>query len=674
MINYELYSFDIFDTIITRRTAQPQGITALMQHELRSNEKYKNFPNDVKTNFFKYRTNSEYRQRRLNASAKNGADVSFDQIYDDLKETYFLTEEQTQTLKELEIQTEFDNIVPINENIRKINNLIENGRRVILISDMYFDESVIRKFLAKTQLKPDIKIYVSSECGSMKETGELYKFVREQENIDFENWCHIGDNMNADYRQALYLGINSELYHYIKLKTYEERFLNSHPDSPFAQLTIGCAKNLRLQNYNISEKFDLGVSLAAPIFYPYVLWLLNQAQKCGIKYLYFLARDGYILQKIADIIIKDKNLNIKTEYVYGSKKAWRLPSLTLDNKLIKSQFAETLCWSHTELEKLTGLTRKELCKILPKKLQCYKSSMSEKKIKNLNKFLNENNDWYRLMLKKRNPDASSAIRYLKQLADGAKGEKFAFVDIDGTRFTMNCMSALMREVYDGELSAFYLTSTPNVFAPDRINYCHFFALRKTLVGHVMELLARAPHGQTLGYEGKDGVMVPILEKIPLKSFEDWKFDEYIAGIEAFTSEMAYYNTAFPDVSFENQDIMERYIYFMARDVDRDTANLLGTIIHHLYGDENKEFAPKVGFTDAVKYLVTKKMATESILYSKVRSNIFVQKIIEYRMAHPDIRKEILNLFIHKRRRQAYLTIFGHTIDFGSLIFKRSCPK
>lgn len=674
MINYDLYSFDIFDTIITRKVAQPKGIFALMQHKLLFDENYKDFPQDIKTNFFKYRTNSEYRQRRLNAVSKNGADITFDQIYDDFKENYFLTDEQIEQLKELEVQTEYENVVPINENIQRINNLIENGKRVVLISDMYFDEGVIRKLLSKSQLKPDIKIYVSSVCGYMKETGEMYPYVQKQENVSFENWYHFGDNINSDYKQALYAGIDAERYHYVELKTYEENILRTKFDSPFVQLSIGCAKNLRLRNYNISEKYDLGVSLAAPIFYPYVLWLLKQAQKREIKYLYFLARDGYILQKIADVILKERHLNIKTEYVYGSKKAWRLPSLTLGNNLLKSQFVETLCWSHSELEKLTHLSSKELRKILPKKLRCYKSNLSEKKIKKLNKFLNENNEWFNLMLKNCKPEAKSAIRYLKQLADNACGEKFAFVDVDGTRFTMNCMSALMRESYNGELSAFYLTSTPNVFAPFKINYYHFYALKKVLVGHVMELLARAPHGQTLGYEEKDGVMVPVLEEISVKSFEDWKFDEYISGIEAFAAEMCKYEKDYPDISFENQEIMERYIYFMARDVDKDTANLLGTIIHHLYGAENKEFAPKVGFAGALKYLVTKKMATESVLYSKVRSNPVVQKIIEYRMAHPEFRKEMINLFIHKRRRQAYLTILGYTFDLGSVIFKRSCPK
>ena len=670
MISYDLYSFDIFDTIITRKVAKPNGIFALMQNVINSNSDYADLPQDVKTNFFKYRTNAEYRQRRLNVLWKEDKEITFEQIYKDIQETYFLSDVQIEKLKELELNLEYENIIPINENIQKINNLINNGKRVVLISDMYLSEEVIRKFLAKTGLINGIKIYVSSDAGYKKGTGEIYKYVKSQENVEFENWYHLGDNEYSDYKQALYLGINSELYHYTKLKCYEEKLLRLNYESPAVQLTIKKEKNLRLANYKISDKFDLGVSLAAPIFYPYVEWLLKQAQKRNIKYLYFLARDGYILQKIADIIIKDRNLNIKTEYVYGSRKAWRLPSLSLENKMLKKQFVETLMWEYKNLDKVLGLTNKELTVLLPDEFRNYNSTMSDKKLKKFKDFLLKDDNWLKPVIEKNKDKKYAAVQYLKQLADGENGEKFAFVDIDGTRFTMNCMSSLMREVYDGELITFYLTSTPCIFESVNMKYYHFYALKKALVGHVMELLARAPHGQTLGYEERDGKYVPVLENLPSKIFEDWQFDKYIEGIEAFTAQMCGYEKQFSTVSFENQQTMEKYIHFMARDVDRDTANLLGTMVHSLYGKEQKEFAPKVGFAAALKYIITKKIATENILYSKVRSNIIIQKMIDYRLAHPDIRKEMINLFIHKRRRQAYLTILGITIDFGNILFRK----
>ena len=177
MTDYALYSFDIFDTVITRKVAQPRGIFAIMQYELCNNEKFKDFPQEVKVNFFKHRTNAEYRQRKLNYLAKDDKDITFDQIYQDIKENCYLSDAQIEQLKDLELQTEFNNILPIEENVQKINALINQGKHIVLISDMYLPEDFIRKLLTKTQLPNDIKIYLSSVVGYKKETGEMYSYV-----------------------------------------------------------------------------------------------------------------------------------------------------------------------------------------------------------------------------------------------------------------------------------------------------------------------------------------------------------------------------------------------------------------------------------------------------------------------------------------------------------------
>ena len=47
-----LYSFDIFDTLITRTTATPCGIFSIMEKHLLQDSEYANFPEIVKQNFF----------------------------------------------------------------------------------------------------------------------------------------------------------------------------------------------------------------------------------------------------------------------------------------------------------------------------------------------------------------------------------------------------------------------------------------------------------------------------------------------------------------------------------------------------------------------------------------------------------------------------------------------
>ena len=146
---YDLYSFDIFDTLITRTTATPRGIFAIMQDVLLKDEKYKNIPDFIKKNFYDLRLQYEMHLRDMMRRNYEKEDIDFDFIYDQFAENYTLPEEDKNALKQLEIDTEYKNILPLNKNIDRVKELINTGARVVLISDMYHSEKTIRSFLCK---------------------------------------------------------------------------------------------------------------------------------------------------------------------------------------------------------------------------------------------------------------------------------------------------------------------------------------------------------------------------------------------------------------------------------------------------------------------------------------------------------------------------------------------
>ena len=53
---------------------------------------------------------------------------------------------------------------------------------------------------------------------------------------------------------------------------------------------------------------------------------VSHAVKQGYRTLYFISRDGHYLKQIADEVIASKGYSIRTKYIYGSRKAWRIPS------------------------------------------------------------------------------------------------------------------------------------------------------------------------------------------------------------------------------------------------------------------------------------------------------------------------------------------------------------
>lgn len=659
---YELYSFDIFDTLLTRKVARPTGIFVLMQYKLAMDSLYNNIPLDFKTNFYQYRVDAEFYLRRINNQWHNGLDITLDEIYSYIQETHNLTNQQINKIKSLEVKFEIETVVPIIKNIEFVKKLLANRKRVVLISDMYLPSKVIKQMLLKADpILMDLKLYLSSELRYMKKEAELFKYVKSQENVEYKNWFHLGDNAKADYSNPKKLGINAKLYEYIKFEPYEKKLLEKEFFNPAVQLVIGCAKNLRLNNPKQNDKNDLGASLAGPMLYPYISWLLNKVQSRSINRLYFIARDGYVLKQMADVLISKNKLSIKTYYIYGSRKSWRFAGLDINNEKLYKQFLDMFKYERKNIPTVLGLDKLELHNLLPKKLKNYTKLNNHEKLK---MYFLENKEIITNAIQRNTEQKNNTINYLKNNIDYSD-DNFAFIDLDGSCLTQNCLASIFANFYNKPLKSFYYAVTPLCYEPINLEKYCFTAFKKPLMGHAIELLTRAPHGQTLGYDSNGQ---PILEEINLDILEKWGFNDYIKGLLDFTSNIDEYSKQYNFVSFESQKIMTFYLNYLFSSPDKKVAILLGDLVHTSYGAEDRGFAPELNIFEALKYLFTKKCKTENIRFSQARSHKLIRKIIEYKIKYPNLRKQIINVLINAKRKEANLTILGITISFRSLIW------
>ncbi len=109
------------------------------------------------------------------------------------------------------------------------------------------------------------------------------------------------------------------------------------------------------------DEFMRGYSrrVVGPTMLEYTRWILAEAQKKNIKRVYFLARDGYLLFKIAKALCDSGLYNIDCRYLYCSRASLRMPSyhiiprdemydilllggfyLTAKTVLLRAQFSE----------------------------------------------------------------------------------------------------------------------------------------------------------------------------------------------------------------------------------------------------------------------------------------------------------------------------------------------
>ena len=62
----------------------------------------------------------------------------------------------------------------------------------------------------------------------------------------------------------------------------------------------------------------------------FVEWVLERAKAEGRQRIYFLARDGYLMYRMAERICAGRGISIECRYLYGSRYAWRIPQYHLD--------------------------------------------------------------------------------------------------------------------------------------------------------------------------------------------------------------------------------------------------------------------------------------------------------------------------------------------------------
>lgn len=522
-----MFSFDVFDTLITRITKNPQGVFYIMQERISAMDTWAmdalTMEREEKCflgrNFAQIRMNAEREAGAYSLLSKEKTEVNLEAVYEAVMQMTGISAHTKNALMEMEIQTEIDCAVGIRENISKLKQAAEKGEHVVLISDMYLSSRTIRKILVSVDsIFESIPIYVSNECGCTKYTGELFLYVKEKEKIAFHDWIHYGDNEISDVKSPKKLGIRAVELKKSDLLPWEKEFdgQNALETNAYWQLYTGIARTLR-QNRRMTSAEEMGSSVGGMILYPYVEWVIHNSLKLNIHILYFIARDGFILKKIADIIIRDGGLEMKTKYIYGSRIAWRIPD------------------------------------------GC------EEKKENL-----------RL--------------YLRQEIDCS--EKFAFVEVNGTGYTMECLADFIRELCDQRIYAFYFSLKKRTERP----YCSFFTYL-TAYDEIVEVLCRAPHGPTMGYEKKDGKMVPEIQSVEEKLWENAGLPGYIDGVLWYAESMIRMQLKW-HLPSDNRCLVSRIVKYISKHPQEQVLRFLADMPHNNgYSDGKSAYAPALSGKD-----------------------------------------------------------------------------
>lgn len=259
----------------------------------------------------------------------------------------------------------------------------------------------------------------------------------------------------------------------------------------------------------------------APVMILYTNWVVTEAQKRGLKKLYFLARDGYLLYEIAKKIISHYGWDIKCRYLFCSRQALRVPSyhiigeeafdlLTLGGYYLtpKSVLSRAMLNSSQISEILNELDIKHADK-----------TFIESEFDAFCKKIRANATYRKYVLEISKNAYPPTIEYFKQ--EGLfEDDVVAIVDSGWTGSMQRSLRQLLRnEGFNGKIIGFYFGMyVPQKDEEDGEYLTFYFNSQKGFWrkiffnNNLFECMLSAPHPMTIGYETLNGESFPLYTK------------------------------------------------------------------------------------------------------------------------------------------------------------------
>jgi FMN phosphatase YigB (HAD superfamily) len=298
----DVVSFDVFDTVVTRRSIRPDSVIRLAGERLRRLR-------PEADDFFAVRKEAEDRAR---AGRQWAGDVSLPEIYDAFPGSAPWDGELQQRALAIETDDDLATSVVRSTVADAVRHAHSLGKRVIGISDTYFERPHVERLLAQAGVGDCFdELYLSSERRARKDRGDLWDVVLDQEGVAADRWLHVGDNERSDIQAAADRGIRT--YHCMNPTTLLElrgfRCLTAADaehwgtDLLLGPVTATLANDPFLAGavfdpVVVAGADDLGYAAFGPVVMAFLVWMAQHPALADVDHLYFLAREGHLLRQL----------------------------------------------------------------------------------------------------------------------------------------------------------------------------------------------------------------------------------------------------------------------------------------------------------------------------------------------------------------------------------------
>ena len=275
---YDVVSFDIFDTALFRKVDKPEDVFRIMARAMGFSD------------FRKVRKAAEGRARQRKKELAGTREIVLSDIYDLLERDYGI--DRKWEAKEIELELAISTTNPYIKRVYDL--LLENGNTVVFTSDMYLPRPVIEKLLAKGGYTRYQQIFLSNEYGVNKGEGKLQEILREA--FPDSSIVHVGDNKASDVEKTENAGIDAVFNHDQRLLKGDQGAGDGDISGSMYRALIN--NKMHSGTWEENVHYDYGYRVGGILAAGFCRYLNELAERLEIDKILFCARDCEIVWRI----------------------------------------------------------------------------------------------------------------------------------------------------------------------------------------------------------------------------------------------------------------------------------------------------------------------------------------------------------------------------------------
>jgi predicted HAD superfamily hydrolase len=326
----DVVSFDLFDTLLVRRTHDPDLVKVPVARFISSLAQNRGI--DMAWQQVQERRDEiEQAQRQQTGKDFEDLEAHYPTFMAQTLDSIFGHQEDNQLLEQVtafELKIENAMLVPRQEIVEWLGTIADQGKRILVISDIYLPANHLEVLLEHAGILAQIeKVISSADSFLAKASGKGYQLVQEQFGLSPSKWMHVGDNPISDGLRADAFGIQAMVLqdpeeHRRKAIAARYYFCNRSRAFWKGRALQQLVAPLEAENIGRSALYTEGYNFIGPLIGIFVQSVAEHCRENGITKIFFLSREGWMFkqvwEKITPYLFPDQQLP-EIEYLYVSR-------------------------------------------------------------------------------------------------------------------------------------------------------------------------------------------------------------------------------------------------------------------------------------------------------------------------------------------------------------------